>query len=172
MTGSYFDFFNALTNSSVGNYMRVEEFAFPTVEAFHLLGSVVVVTAISILGLRLTGRFLREKPVSQIARQFVPWAWYGFALQVVTGALLFISEASRAYNNVWFILKMSLILLMGLIALVFHRTIYRKVKTWDLSDPPFSAKFLGYASIIIWLAVVAVGRWLNTSIANTPLPRP
>lgn len=172
MAGAVFDFFNALTNSSVGSYMRTEEFAFPTVEAFHLLGSVAVVGSVSIVGLRLTGLFFREKPVSKIAHQFLPWAWYGFAAQVITGFLLFASEASRAYNNEWFILKMSLILLMGLIALVFHATIYRRVKTWDFADPPVSAKLIGYASIFIWLAVVAVGRWLNTSIADAPLPLP
>jgi len=82
------------------------------------------------------------------------------------------SEATAAYANVIFQVKMGLIVLAGVNALVFHRTVYRRVKTWDLASPPFSAKFAGYVSIAIWFAVVAVGRWLNSSVANTPMPPP
>lgn len=167
MTPAY-NLFHWLSQTYIGTQMRTGEYEFPTVEALHVMGSVVVVTAISVLSLRLTGRFLREIPASKIANQTLPWAWFGFAVQVVTGILLFMSEATRAYGNVLFQIKMALILLAGLLALIFHRTIYQRVGTWDVGDPPFWAKFVGYTSIIIWFSVVAVGRWLNSSITNSP----
>ena len=170
MTTAY-TFFHWLTQTYVGTQMQTNEYLFPTVEALHIMGSVALVASTSILSLRLAGFFLTEIPVSKIASQFLPWAWLGFVCQVVTGTLLFMSEATLAYANVVFQLKMGLIVLAGVNALIFQQTVYRRVKTWDVSNPPFGAKFAGYFSIVTWFAVVAVGRWLNSSIANSPLPR-
>jgi len=166
-------FFYWLTQTYVGQQMQGNAYLFPTVEALHIMGSVALVASTAIVSLRLSGLFLTEIPVSKIVKQFLPWAWFGFGCQVVTGSLLFMSEATQAYDNVIFQVKMALILLAGIIALVFQQTVYRRVKTWDLSNPPLAAKFAGYASIAIWFAVIAAGRWLNSSVANSPvLPPP
>jgi len=172
MTPAY-SFFHWLTQTYLGKLMQGNDYLFPTVEALHIMGSVALVASTTILSLRLAGLFLTEIPVSKIAGQFLPWAWFGFACQVVTGTLLFMSEATLAYANVIFLVKMALIVVAGIIALVFHQTVYRRVKSWDLSNPPpFSAKFAGYLSIVIWFAVIAAGRWLNSSVASTPAPPP
>ncbi len=171
MTPAY-EFCHWLTQTYVGQEMQGNAYLFPTVEALHIMGSVALVASTSILSLRLSGFFLKEIPVSKIAGQFLPWAWLGFACQVITGTLLFMSEATLAYDNVIFQVKMALIVLAGINALVFQQTAYRRVKFWDLSNPPFSAKFAGYASIVIWFAVIAAGRWLNSSVANSPVLPP
>lgn len=172
MTPAY-SFFHWLTQTYIGREMQSNAYLFPTIEALHIMGSVALVAATSIVGLRLTGLFLTDIPVSKIVKQFLPWAWLGFGVQVVTGTLLFMSEATLAYANVIFLVKMALIVVAGIVALVFQQTVYRRVKTWDLTNPPFSAKFAGYALIVIWFAVIAAGRWLNSSVANAPaLPPP
>ncbi|MGA9885317.1 MAG: DUF6644 family protein [Candidatus Acidiferrales bacterium] len=171
MTPAY-SFCHWLTQTYIGREMQGNAYLFPTVEALHVMGSVALVASTSILSLRLAGLFLREVPVSKVAKQFLPWAWLGFACQLVTGTLLFMSEATQAYDNVIFQVKMALIVLAGINALIFQQTVYRRVKTWDLSNPPFSAKFAGYASIVVWFAVIAAGRWLNSSVANSPMPPP
>jgi hypothetical protein len=163
---------NWLTQSSLGRQMRLSDWLFPTVETCHIYGTVALVAATSVLNLRLGGFFLREVPVSKVVSRCLPWAWYGFALQVVTGFLLFTSEAALACVNVMFQVKMALILLAGLNALVFHKTVYRRVKTWDEApDPPSQAKFLGTLSLVIWIAVVVAGRWVNGSIAQSVMPK-
>lgn len=167
-----FKFCQWLTQTYVGQEMQGNAYLFPSVEALHIMGSVALVGSTSILSLRLSGLFLKEIPVSKIVRQFLPWAWFGFACQVITGTLLFMSEATQAYDNVIFEVKMALIVLAGINALIFQQTVYRRVKSWDLSNPPFSAKFAGYASIVIWFAVIAAGRWLNSSVANSPVLPP
>jgi len=171
MTPAY-AFFHWLAQTYLGKLMQGNDYLFPTVEALHIMGSVALVASTSVLSLRLAGLFLTEIPVSKIAGQFLPWAWLGFGCQVVTGTLLFMSEATQAYANVIFQVKMALIIVAGIIALIFHQTVYRRVKTWDLSNPPFSAKFAAYVSIAIWFAVIAAGRWLNSSVANSPVPPP
>lgn len=171
MTPAY-AFCHWLTQTYIGQQMQGNAYLFPSVEALHIMGSVALVASTSILCLRLAGIFLRDIPVSKVASQFLPWAWFGFIAQLITGTLLFMSEATLAYDNVIFIVKMALIVFAGIIALIFQQTVYRRVKTWDLSDPPFSAKFMGYLAIVIWFAVIAAGRWLNSSVANTPAPPP
>jgi len=171
MSGLY-DLAHWLTQTYLGSLMRTSEYMFPTVEALHIMGTAILVASTSVLSLRLAGLFWTEAPVSKIATQFLPWAWVGFVFQVVTGALLFMSEATLAYSNVIFIVKMSLVLLAGVNAVIFHQTLYRRVKTWDVSRvPPAGAKFVGYASLVIWFAVVAAGRWLNTSVAQSIVPK-
>ncbi len=171
MTPAY-TFAHWLTQTYIGREMQGNAYLFPTVEALHIMGSAALVGSTSILSLRLAGLFLTDVPVSKVAKQFLPWAWLGFAFQVITGTLLFMSEATQAYDNVIFQVKMALIVLAGINALVFQQTVYRRVATWDASNPPFGAKFAGYASIVVWFAVIAAGRWLNSSVANAPMPPP
>jgi hypothetical protein len=171
MTPAY-AFCHWLTQTYIGQEMQGNAYLFPSVEALHIMGSAALVGSTSILSLRLAGLFLTDVPVSKVAKQFLPWAWVGFAAQVITGILLFMSEATQAYDNVIFQVKMALIVLAGINALIFQQTVYRRVATWELSNPPRAAKFAGWASIVIWFAVIAAGRWLNSSVANSPLPPP
>ncbi len=152
--------------------MRFSDYLFPSVEALHLMGTVVLVASTSILSLRLAGLFFTEVPVSKLATQFLPWAWLGFGAQVATGILLFMSEATLAYNNIIFQVKMALVLSAGINALIFYKVIFRGMSAWDSGKvPPVGAKLVGYASIVIWFAVVAAGRWLNSSVAQAVVPQ-
>ena len=60
------------------------------------------------------GLTFREEPVSKLAERFLPWAWGGFLIQVITGTLLFSSEASKMYGNLAFGVKMLLIVVAGI----------------------------------------------------------
>ncbi len=83
-------------------------------------------------------------------------------MQVVTGTLLFSSEAVHLYANPAFRMKLVLIFLAGVHALVFHWTVYRDVATWDEGAAlPFPAKVAGLVSILIWIGVVAAGRFIG-----------
>jgi hypothetical protein len=146
--------------------MHQSVWLFPVVEALHiLLGTVPLVMATTILNARLLGWALRQVPVSELARQALPWAWAGFAVQVITGVLLFSADAPTYADTHIFYIKMLLILLAGTNALVFNRTTYRSVSTWDTSSsPPLAAKLMGFVSLILWLGVVVMGRVLNSAV--------
>jgi uncharacterized membrane protein len=107
------------------------------------------------------GLTFRDEPVSKLAQRFLPWAWAGFIIQVVTGLLLFSSEATKMYGNIGFDIKMLLILVAGINAFVFHEISYRSVGKWD-NDPvaPFGARAAGLISILLWFGIVAAGRWI------------
>lgn len=151
-----------LEQTSVGAAVRQSLWLFPAIETLHLLGMAALVATISVLDFRLLGWMMRPLRVSDLARRLLPWSWAGFALQVFTGSLLFMSEAVKVSTNPAFRLKMLLIFLAGLHALIFHRTIYRHVATWDdAAIPPAAAKLFGFVSLLLWIAIVAAGRFIG-----------
>src|ERR1700680_790772 len=108
-----------LENTSLGTSVRESGWMFPTIETFHLFGIISLVASTSILDLRLLGLALPREPVSKLAVRCLAWAWGGFTVQVVTGFLLFSSEATKMYGSRVFQIKMLLILLAGLNGLAF-----------------------------------------------------
>jgi hypothetical protein len=115
----------------------------------------------AILDLRLLGLVMRRRPVSQVAAQFLPWTWTGFIVMILSGAVLFASEAVKCYNSPFFRTKVLLLGVAGVNALVFHNTAFRGVASWDQDAPtPWRAKLAGASSLLIWVGVVAMGRAL------------
>jgi len=150
-----------LEQTTVGYQVRTSLWLFPVIETVHIFGIISLVGSSSILDLRLIGLTFREEPVSKLAKRFLPWAWAGFIIQVITGLLMFASEATKMYDNVAFQIKMLLIVAAGLNAFVFHSLTYRSVGKWE-NDPvaPPWARIAGALSILFWFAIVAAGRWI------------
>jgi hypothetical protein len=151
-----------LERTWVGGGIRQSLWLFPAIETLHLLGMAALVGTITVYDLRLLGWILRRERVSDLTRRLLPWAWAGFAVQVITGALLFSSEAVKVYDNPAFRVKILLILLAGAQALIFQWTSYRNVATWDDSEVmPAGAKVAGCISILLWIGIVAAGRFIG-----------
>lgn len=151
-----------LEQTAIGAYVRQSLWMFPILETLHLLGMIAVVGGIAAFDLRLLGWAMRRERVTVIAGRLFPWCWAGFAAQVVTGGLLFASEAEHMYTNPAFRLKMLLISMAGVNALVFHLTVYRNAAAWDDSAMlPVRAKIAGLVSILLWVGVVAAGRFIG-----------
>ncbi|MGI0134678.1 MAG: DUF6644 family protein [Candidatus Micrarchaeaceae archaeon] len=153
-----------LENTLMGRSIHDSVWLFPVIETIHLFGVVILVGFASVMDLRLMGVAFKDYTVSMVARRFLPWIWAGFAVQVVTGVLLFSSEAAKMYGSDVFLVKMLLIAVAGLNAFVFHVLAYRSVGKWE-NDPiaPFSARFAGTFSILLWFGIVGAGRWIAYS---------
>jgi hypothetical protein len=152
-----------LDQTSFGHVMRESLYLFPIVETLHVFGIVLLVSSAFLLDLRLFGMGpMRDKPVDKLARWVLPWVVAGFAVQVVTGVLMFSAEATRAAINSFFWYKMFLLLGVGINALVFHTTVFRQVGTWNNAHvAPLGARIYGTFSIILWLGIITLGRWFS-----------
>src|ERR1700694_2685113 len=150
-----------LEQTSIGTAVRESLWLFPVIETVHIFGIILLVGSTSILDLRLMGLPFREERLSKLAKRFLPWACVGFVVQVVTGVLMFSSEATKMYGNLAFQIKMLLIITAGINAFVFDRLAYQSVGKWD-NDPlaPLSARIAGLLSILLWFGIVAAGRWI------------
>jgi hypothetical protein len=146
----------------VGSSVRQSLWLFPAIETVHLLGMAVLVVSVATFDLRLLGWTLRRARVSDLSRRLLPWIWSAFAVQVVTGALLFSSEAVKLYDNPAFRLKLLLILLAGVQALLFQFIAHRHFSVWDDRGAlPFAARLSGAISLLLWIAIVAAGRLIG-----------
>ena len=151
-----------IDHTSIGTAIRQSPWLFPLIETFHLFGIVSLVASTSILDLRLLGAGpLRHWPVSKLTQRLLPWAWWGFAVQVVSGLLMTSSEATKNYHNPAFRVKMILILLAAANFWLFHATSYKYVAEWDTDrrSPP-AARLAALLSLALWFGIVAAGRYI------------
>ncbi len=151
-----------LDQTAVGTAIRQSLWLFPAIETIHLLGMAALVATITVLDLRLLGWTAKTQPISKLAARLIPFAWLGFAVQVVTGVLLFSSEAVKIYGNPAFRLKLLLLLLAGVQALVFQTLTFKSLPSWDDQPSlPAVAKAMGAISILLWAAIVTAGRFIG-----------
>lgn len=152
--------FQWLEGTYISTSVRESDWLFPLIESVHVLGIVSLAGASTLLDLRLLNRgFLRDEPASQVASRLLPIMWGSFAVMLVTGALMFISEAWQCYTSVSFRVKLALLLAVGLNALVFHLTSYRTIKTWEQAPvAPVAARLAAWVSLTLWVAIVFAGR--------------
>jgi len=151
-----------LDQTAVGTAIRQSLWLFPAIETVHLLGMAALVATITVLDLRLLGWIAKAKPISKLAARVIPLAWLGFAVQLVTGALLFSSEAVKIYGNPAFRLKLLLLLLAGVQALIFQTFVSGKLPAWDERESmPFTGKVIGLSSMLLWAGIVTAGRFIG-----------
>ena len=142
---------------------------YPIVESVHVLTLCLFLGTAVILDLRLLGVTMRRVPVSEVARQLLPWTVAGFAVMVVSGALLFYAIPVRTYQNIFFRIKVVMLILAGLNAWIFQSTVYRRVAEWDLEPVlPLGARVAGGLSLALWAGIVVAGRMIAYNWFDAP----
>jgi hypothetical protein len=166
-------FLEGLESSGLASWIRDSLYAFPLIESCHVIGLTMVFGTIAVVDLRLLGLAWTQRPFSRVAGDIFRWTWVAFALTVTTGLLMFITNARVYFDNAQFRSKMLVIGLSGLNMLIFELTTGRNVSRWDTnkSAPP-AGRLAGALSILLWISVIFLGRWIGfTSTANTtPAP--
>jgi hypothetical protein len=114
-----------------------------------------------LLDLRLLGVTFRSARASVVAARLEPWIIFGFVLMVTSGSLLFYAIPVRTFRNIFFRIKVAMLILAGINVWVFHATIYRHVGAWDLDPvPPKRARMAGGLSLALWAGIVVAGRMI------------
>jgi hypothetical protein len=149
-------------DSAIADAIRENDLLFPTIESVHVVAICLVVGSILVLDLRLLGLASIQRPVSRLVSAILPVTWGAFALAAGSGFLLFLSNATKYLANGCFIAKMLLICAAGVNMLVFHWVSARDLPQWEKdTSPPLRARLAGALSILLWIAVVACGRWIG-----------
>jgi len=149
-----------LENTAIGIWTRESPsiWAYPTVLTLHTIGLGVLVGANAIIDLRLLG-FAPRLPLPSLAPLY-RFMWVGFAINAVTGALLFAANATTKSTQPVFYVKLALI--AG--ALVITGAIRRAVASdRSSSQQParpalLSARRLAIVSLALWTGAIAAGR--------------
>jgi hypothetical protein len=157
---SLFEVCKWLQDTPISISIRESILAFPVIEGLHLLGISVSAGLIAVSDLRMMGLILKKESASDVFHQLIPWITAGFAMMIVTGSLLFISEPVKCYENISFRFKVLFLFVAGINILIFHSSnVYRKMNEWECAEnPPRAAKLAGWVSLISWGIVIIVGR--------------
>jgi len=138
---------------------------FPWIETLHVIALVLVVGTISVVDLRLIGVSAHHKSIRHLTQEVLPITWIAFTVAVISGFLLFASNAVTYAENVPFRIKLVLLALAGLNMLFFHFVTHRSIAGWDQADrTPAMARLAGYSSLTLWIAVVFAGRWIGFTL--------
>src|SRR5215510_7546589 len=122
---SLFRFFEWLGNTSWSVAFHESRYVFLLVLMIHVLTLSVFVGTALMIDLRLLGKTMTHVPVSQVVTRLMPWAEAGFAVMVVTGALLFYAAPVARYENIFFRFKMAALAMAAVNVWIFRRRINR-----------------------------------------------
>jgi hypothetical protein len=155
----FFQFCTWLQDTTLSTSIRESQWVFPIIETTHVIALALSVGTIIMIDLRLVGVMMRHERASEISRQVMPWSLGGFIVMFITGIFLFISMPLKAYNSIFFTIKMALLFIAGVNALVYQLTIYTSMAQWDTAAvPPFRARLAGWLSLVLWASIIAAGR--------------
>jgi hypothetical protein len=147
----------AIEASAFGVAMRESPWLMPAIEALHVGGITLLAMPIAILDLRLLG-ISRSFSVRRLAARVLPWSIGSFALIVPSGLAMFVAHAGDLISSPVFAVKMTLILLAGTNAGIFHAGAFRGSTKWDTDVmPPMAARAAAAASLLLWASVIACG---------------
>jgi hypothetical protein len=154
-----------LQATSIATAIRENEILFPWIESIHVLAITLVIGSISIVDLRLLGVASLERAADRLMGEVLPLTWGAFAVGATTGALLFSSNATTYAHNFYFQGKMLLLTAAALNMSLFHIFGMRGIARWGRAkQTPLPAKMAGAISLLLWICVVAFGRWIGFTL--------
>jgi hypothetical protein len=146
------DFFTALRESAL---------PYPIILSTHLTAIAIFGGLILLTDLRILGLALKSVPISDLVRQTRVWKWVGFVIMITCGILLAGAKLATYYDNPYFQIKLSLLFLVGVHALYFRKRVYAASVNLDaLPSVPRIAKVAATLSLILWLGIMSMGRWI------------
>jgi hypothetical protein len=145
--------FESWPQTSLVRWVAESDYGYPTVLTLHSIGMALVVGIVLMIDLRIVGF---AKTVSLTAlRRFFFVMWIGFAINLVSGSLLFLANHTAFLHNTAFLTKLSL-LIVGAIATAFlSRDVAQSNDSGQVSP---RARVIAAISIAVWLGAITAGR--------------
>src|SRR5499427_1236395 len=94
-----------LQDTDLGTQIRESIYFFPIIEGMHVIALGIFVGAVLWWDLRLLGLVMKDKRVSQMQANIFKWMMPGFVIMMIIGVLLFWCQAAKAYNSIFFRIK-------------------------------------------------------------------
>jgi hypothetical protein len=148
------EFLNAIQQSAVGSAVaKSNHLVGATAQIFHVLGFIVLLSAVLLTNLRLLGVGLRDRSAQQLAGETGKLIWIGLASAVISGIFMFFSAVELYYFNPAFAYK----LLLLVAAVVLQVLWFRKILSTETPNPVV-ARIGALLSIGLWFSVGLAGR--------------
>jgi hypothetical protein len=153
------DFLSSLEQLSFSKWVLASGsiWGYATIIFMHSIGMAMVAGINGAIDLRLLG-FASQVPVKPLERLY-PLMWIGFAINLITGTILLIADATTKLTNPDFYVKMVFVI-SGVIVLKIMRKKVFGDPNLDQGPMPPSAKSLAWISLFCWMAAITAGRLL------------
>lgn len=149
-------FLEWLQSTGLASFVAETLWAYPLFETLHTLGMTLLVGSLGLVNLRVLG-FKRELPMVGTL-DFLPLAWLGFTVNLVSGLALFSSDAVYFWSSITFRIKLALILLGGINAFVLGQSVFREARVGYAASPGAGVKLVAASSLLFWFGAIAAGR--------------
>jgi len=162
-----------LEQTDLSIWMRESDWGFPIMLCFHAVGMGLVVGISFMFSARVLG-YARDFPLAAFERLF-GIAWLGFAMNAVSGVLLFIGEPRRLLLTPAFLIKLALIVFAGF-SVWFLMTALHGAQSRAGADAGLprelavtpGAKIAAIIPIVFWVGAIVAGRLIGYTIAPPP----
>jgi len=150
--------FESLENTSLAIWVGESIWGYPFMLGMHVVGLAVVAGIFMMLNFRIFGL---GKGISFVAfLSLYRLAWVGLAVNALSGAALFSSQASIFVENVPFLIKITCIAVGVTIAFLIRRELAKNAASWDSGEAgaPGVVRLLAAVSVCCWLVAISAGR--------------
>jgi hypothetical protein len=147
-----------LETTALAEWVLTSLVGYPLVLTLHSVGMAIIVGLVMVVDLRLIGRFERI-PLTAL-ENLLRLAWYGFAVNLTTGAMIFTSQAVSYSTNPTFLLKMLMVIGGVAIAAYMQPILRREAVGWgETGGVPTTMRTLATASLVMWSMTIITGRF-------------
>lgn len=159
------ELFSWLQDLPISEWVQTSDYGFPLLLAAHSIGLAGVVGILVVLNLRVLG-YAEGIPIEALSR-LMPVAWVGFVINALSGFLLFMANATRLVTNWAFLLKMTFVLLGGVVTWMLWRNLKQRGAPGAPSAPAaakrdylitHAARVVAGISLGVWFAAIMFGR--------------
>jgi hypothetical protein len=159
------DLLHLLKETDFSQTLRESDWAFPAIECVHVAAVCLVVGTIAIADLRLLGVASRGRPAAAVVKAVTPVTWSAFVVAAISGLLLFSAKPVVYGHNLFFLVKMGLIVLAGVNMAIFQFVVEPRQGASPVAGAGVRlGQISGLLSLVFWTGVVACGRWIGFSI--------
>lgn len=145
-----------LENSAVARLVQESLWGYPIVLSTHAVGMAILAGIVLMINFRVLGL----APLISLSglKTMYRVAWAGFVINLVSGLMLFVSNADAFVQSTPFLLKMAL-LVLGLVLLVMMaRRIFAVNPLFKGEEAPGPVKTMAAVSTVAWIGVIVMGR--------------
>jgi len=165
------EFLAWLEETDVSVWLRESDWGHPIVLCFHAVGMGLVVGISFMYSARILG-YAKDFPLAAFDKLF-GLAWFGFAMNAVSGVFLFIGEPRRLLVTPAFLIKMILIVFAGFSLWVLGQTMQGVGATVGTGSSggeivTRNAKIAAVFPIVLWLGAIVSGRLIGYTIGPPP----
>lgn len=148
-----------LESTGLADWVGASIWGYPIMLSIHSVGLAIVVGLVFMMNLRFLG-VMKGVSIGSMSKIFA-FAWFGFAINTISGLALFTLQASWYVTNVPFLLKITGIV-VGVVMMVLVQKEFKIAgDSWD-SENTASSKLvtLGIISLVAWSIAMIGGRFI------------